>query len=108
MAFFARGNILASERQNVVEECSVFLAEGVSGFLVLALRKCGVGFQVMTNVSAPSLDEMPRELAADTQALCLVKIGGEIRKVRIEETQDGAENSLATAVQCRSDEQDVT
>src|SRR5260370_8307646 len=98
MAFFARGNILASERQNVVEERSVFLAEGVSGFLVLALRKCGVGFQVMTNVSAPPLDEVPRELPPDTEALCLIKIGGKIRKVPIQEPQQRPQTLLVTPV----------
>ena len=69
-------HVLAGKRENVVEKRTVFLAKGVSRLLVLALWERCVGIQVMTDVRAASLHQVPRKLAPNTQTFRAIKVGG--------------------------------
>ena len=101
------GHVVAGEGEDVVEECPVVLAEAVCGLLVLALGEGGIGFQVMADVGAPPLHQMPRQLAADAFPLGAVKIGGQVGEVLVEQTQEGAEGILVAAVRRGGDEHEV-
>ena len=100
-------HIVARKGQDVVEEGAVLLAEGVGGFLVLALGKGGVGFEVVADVGAPALHEVARELAADAFALGTVQVEGQVGEVAVEQAQQRAERLLVAAVGRGRDEHEV-
>ena len=107
LAAVVLGHVVAREGQDVVEERAVLLAEGVGGFLVLALGKGGVGLQVVADVGAAALHEMPGELAADAFALGAVEVGGQVGELGVEQAQQRAEGLLVAAVGRGGDQHEV-
>src|SRR5439155_4369577 len=77
-------DIVPGEGEDIVEERTIGVTEGIGGLLVLALGKGRVGFQVVADVCAPTLDQVPRELTAYALAFRSVEVRGEVGKLRIE------------------------
>ena len=61
----------------------------------------------MADVGAPALDQMPRQLAPNARAFCLVEVRWKVREVVVEQAQERSEGLLVAAVRRGGDEDEV-
>ena len=94
-------------RDGAVEQPPVLGRELVCGVGLLALRERGVRVEVVADVAAAALDEVPRQPTPLALVLRAREIVREVREARVEQREQRPEGVLLAAVRRRGDEDQV-
>ena len=108
MPWFAiHRDVFAREGHDVVEQLPVRWTETVGSFLVLALRKHRVSFEVAADVAPAALHEVTSKPPPGAFAPGTVQVCRQVGELLVEQAQQGTKCILVAAVRRCRNQQDV-